>query len=379
MNNYKTIKCDQFNVSDQEYLLVELLVENSSNVNKGDILFALESSKSVIEIESEYNGYFYISRSIGENISVGEVLYIISENPIDKKSLNLIFNEDKPKENFNSNSQSLKTITLKASKLIEKHNLDANIFEEEVINEKLVLNYVNKNLGSVTNLDNVISNYNKIKNIAFIGAGQGLIQALDIVYSLGNLIPTAIYDDTDDKQGSIIYNIPIVGKVNLSQIVNDYKSKKFDLIIITVSTSIDFRSSIYEQLSGLGVKFANLIHPSSNVGFNTTLGVGNIILAQTSVGACSVIGNNNFISAHCNIEHHNFIGDNCTFGPGVMTSGSVQIKNNIKFGTGIFVEPKVIIESGSIISSGSIITRNIFENTVVFDSGIKIQTKIRKH
>jgi acetyltransferase-like isoleucine patch superfamily enzyme len=378
MNNYKTIKCDQFNVSDHEYLLVELLVENSSAVNKGDILFALESSKSVIEIESEYSGYFYINKNIGENISVGEVLYIISENPLDNKILDLIFDEDKPKEILNSNIQSLKTITLKASKLIEKHNLDVNIFEEEVITEKLVLNYVNKNLGIVSNLDNGISNYNKIKKIAFIGAGQGLIQALDIVYSLGNLIPAAIYDDTDDKQGSIIFNIPIVGKVNLSQIVNDYKFKKFDLIIITVSTSIDFRSRVFEQLSEHGVEFANLIHPSSNVGFNTTLGVGNIILAQASVGACTVIGNNNFISAHCNIEHHNTLGNNCTFGPGVMTSGNVHIKNSIKFGTGIFVEPKVIIESYSIISSGSIITRNISENSIVYDSGTKVQTKPRK-
>jgi acetyltransferase-like isoleucine patch superfamily enzyme len=378
MNNYKTIKCDQFNVSDQEYLLVELLVDNSSNVNKGDILFALESSKSVIEIESEYSGYFYISRNVGENISVGEILYIISENSLDNKSLDLIFKENKPKESLNSNCQSLKTITLKASKLIEKHNLDVNIFEEEVITEKLVLNYVSKNLGSVTNLDNNISNFNKIKKIAFIGAGQGLIQALDIVYSLGNLIPTSIYDDTDDKQGSIIYNIPIVGKVNVYQIMDDYKSQKFDLIINTVSTSIDFRASIFEQLSELGVEFANLIHPTSNVGFNTTLGVGNIILAQTSVGACAVIGNNNFISAHCNIEHHNTLGNNCTFGPGVMTSGNVHMKNNIKFGTGVFVEPKVTIESGCIISSGSIIARNISENSVVYDSGIKVQTKLKK-
>lgn len=378
MNNYKTIKCDQFNVSDQEYLLVELFVENSSNVNKGDILFALESSKSVIEIESEYSGYFYISRNIGENISVGEILYIISEYPLDNNSLDLIFKENKPKESINSNRQTLKTITLKASKLIEKNNLDVNIFEEEVITEKLVLNYLNKNLASVSNLDNNISNFNKIKKIAFIGAGQGLIQALDIVYSLGNLIPTAIYDDTDEKQGSIIYNIPIVAKVNISQIMDDYKSKKFDMIVITVSTSIDFRSSIFEQLIELGVEFANLIHPSSNVGFNTTLGVGNIILAQTSVGACSVIGNNNFVSAHCNIEHHNTLGNNCTFGPGVMTSGNVHIKNNIKFGTGVFVEPKVTIESCSIISSGSIITRNISENSVVYDSGIKVQTKLKK-
>jgi acetyltransferase-like isoleucine patch superfamily enzyme len=378
MNNHKVVKCDQFNVSDQEYLLVEILVKNASKVDKGDILFALESSKSVMEIESEHSGYFYMIKKIGENVSVGEVLYLISENKVDDKSLSDIFNEDSPQVSANNYIESSKTITQKAYKLIEKYNLDASVFKEEILTEKLILNYINKNSAGISNLDNIKSNFNLVKKIAFIGAGQGLIQALDIVYSLGNLIPVAIYDDTDSKQGSLIFNIPIVGKVSVSQIAKDFNENKFDIIIITVSTSVEFRERIFDELSSLGVEFTNLIHPSSNVGFNSTLGVGNVILAQASVGACSVIGNNNFISAHCNIEHHNTLGNNCTFGPGVMTSGNVNIGNNIKFGTGVFIEPKVSIESGSVISSGSIITRNISEYSVVYDSGIKIQTKPKK-
>jgi acetyltransferase-like isoleucine patch superfamily enzyme len=377
MNNYNAVKCGQFNVSDQEYLLVELFVENKTKVKKGDILLALESSKAIIEVESEYSGYFYINNREGEIINVGEVLYVVSQDIIEFESLELIFKENKPKENHVIYGDSSKTITLKALKLLEKFNLDANIFVDDVITEKLVLNHINNNTASIISLENNASNFNLVKKIAFVGAGQGLIQVLDIVYSLGNLIPCAIYDDTADKQGSYIFNIPIVGKINTSQIINDFKLKKFDLIIITISTSLSFRSSVFEELNNSGVEFANLIHPSCNVGFNTTLGKGNIILAQTSIGACSVIGNNNFISAHCNIEHHNKLGDNCTFGPGVMSSGNVQIKNSIKFGTGVFIEPKITIESFSIISSGSIITRDIAENSVIYDSGIKIQSKFR--
>lgn len=377
MSNYKAIKCDQFNVSDQEYLLVEILIKNSTLVKKGDIVIALESSKSVIELESEALGYFYINKNLGDKISVGEVLYIISEDLINDERLESIFLECNPELQVNNFTESSKTITLKALKLIEKHNIDANIFDEDVITEKMVSNHVNNSSLSIKNLDNNSPNFNVIKKIAFIGAGQGLIQALDIVYSLGNLIPTVVYDDTDDKQGSKINNIPIIGKVDVNKISNDFRSNRFDMIIITVSTSIEFRTSIFEKLSKVGVEFANLIHPSCNVGFNTTLGTGNVILAQTSIGACSVIGNNNFISAHCNIEHHNILGNNCTFGPGVMTSGNVYINDNIKFGTGVFIEPKVTINSNAIISSGLIITRNIPENSIVYDSGVKVQTKMR--
>ena len=379
MNNYKIVKCDQFNVSDQEYLLVEIFVKNATKVDKGDNLFALESSKSIIDVESEMSGYFYFKKKIGENVKVGEELFIISELPIDDKFFDTIFNNENSNQKPNTTEKDTsKIITLKASKLIEKYNLDSNIFKDDVITEKIVFEYLNKDIVNNKNLINDKSNFNIIKKIAFIGAGQGLVQVLDIVYSLGNLIPTLIYDDTDSKQGSHIFNIPIAGKVNIGQIKNDFTSKKFDVIVITVSTSIDFRKKIFDELSSVGVEFGNLIHPSSNVGFNTNFGVGNVILAQTSIGPCSVIGNNNFISAHCNIEHHNSLGNNCTFGPGVMTSGNVNIGDNVKFGTGIFIEPKIIIQNDSIIASGSIITRNISENSVVYNSGIKIQVKSNK-
>jgi acetyltransferase EpsM len=375
MNNYRVITCDQFNVSDQEYLLVEILINSASKVKEGEVILSLESSKSVIEVESQFSGYFYINKAIGDNVCVGEVLYIISESIIDKKDLATVFSESRSNRNLDTNTETLRTVTQKASKLIEKYNLDIDIFEDEIITEKLILDYVSKSFGGVSHLDNNISNYNIIKKIAFIGAGHGLIQALDIVYSLGNIIPTAIYDDTDNKQGSSIFGIPVVGKVNVSQIVEDFELKKFDVIVNTVSTSIEFREKVFDELSLNGVEFGNLVHPSCNLGFNLTLGLGNIILANTSIGACSIIGNNNFISAHCNIEHHNVLGNNCTFGPGVMTSGSVHIDNNVKFGTGIFIEPKIKIGKNSLVSSGSILTRNVPSNTLVMNESSKIKFK----
>jgi acetyltransferase-like isoleucine patch superfamily enzyme len=83
------------------------------------------------------------------------------------------------------------------------------------------------------------------------------------------------------------------------------------------------------------------------------------------MGACAKIGNNNFISAYCSIEHHNELHNHSSFGPGVLTSSKVIIKDRVRFGTGIFIEPHITIGEDSIIASGAIITKDIPSNTLI--------------
>ncbi|MGZ8550772.1 MAG: hypothetical protein ACXWV2_08930, partial [Chitinophagaceae bacterium] len=128
-------------------------------------------------------------------------------------------------------------------------------------------------------------------------------------------------------------------------------------------------------LQDAGVPFTNLVHPTAYIGFNNLMGTGNIILTHVSFGPCTQIGNNNFISARCNIEHHNTMGNHCTFGPGVMTSGNVSIGDEVKFGTGVFIEPRLSIKNKSIIASGCIINRDIPENVVAYNHGVKLSFK----
>ena len=95
------------------------------------------------------------------------------------------------------------------------------------------------------------------------------------------------------------------------------------------------------------------------------MGVGNILFANVRIGPFVEIGNNNVISSLCSFEHHNFLGSHNTFGPSVIFSGSCTISDSNKFGTGIFIEPKISIGHDCIISSGIVIRQNIPSNSVV--------------
>ena len=122
---------------------------------------------------------------------------------------------------------------------------------------------------------------------------------------------------------------------------------------------MDFRSSFYQEAKEKGIPFTTLIHPKTTIDDNSVICEGCILLPNVHVGPFAYSGANNFISAFCNIEHHCVLGQTNTFGPGVLFSGHVSTGDNVKFGTGIFVEPKVKICSDIFVPSGSTVVKNI--------------------
>lgn len=61
-----------FSVS--EALLTEWLVADGASVSKGDVIYALESEKSVQEIEAPVDGTLRILKEAGETYEVGTVI-----------------------------------------------------------------------------------------------------------------------------------------------------------------------------------------------------------------------------------------------------------------------------------------------------------------
>lgn len=372
--NVVTVSCEQFNVNDSTYTVLEKVFRNGEIVKRHDIVLVLDSSKAALDVESHGEGFFYTNLNPGDQVKVGDVLYIVASEEIsDEADINSFFTAS-PELNADKDSNSGKIVTKNAKKLMQRHNLRESDFSQEVITEEGVKDY----LCAIKQSAPLIlesANIKVVKRIALIGAGKGFVQVLDILLNLPNYIPICVYDDTPDKQGTSVFNIQVRGKVDLDAIENDYKNGMFDEIVNTVSTSIVFRKKVFLALSAAGVPFANLVHPSAYMGFNNRMGQGNVIFAHVSMGPCTQIGNDNFISAKCNLEHHNMLGNHCTFGPGVMTSGSVIIGDEVKFGTGVFVEPNLAIGSKSIIASGCIISRDVDAAVIAYPHGSKLVFK----
>jgi sugar O-acyltransferase (sialic acid O-acetyltransferase NeuD family) len=218
---------------------------------------------------------------------------------------------------------------------------------------------------NVMDLIDDIYTANKMEKVLIVGGGDGAVQILDVIRASQTQRAIGIVDDNTKLKGKTVVGVPSIGKIDAKYVSDLYKEGRFDSAIISISTDIAFRDKVFVDFSKKGIPFTNIIHPTSYVGLNVSLGTGNVILAFCQIGPCAKIENNNFLSAYTNIEHHNMLGNSCSFGPGVLTSSSVKIGDKVKFGTGIFVEPFVKIGSNSTIASGSILTGNIPDGHIV--------------
>lgn len=362
---------EQINVSDNEYLITSISFKNGDNVNKGDVIFSYESSKADFDGESNENGYIYYNPSlhVRKNYKIGYLLAVISTEPIE--NLADIFNTDTKTATEVNQLSTDKIITKKAQLLIEKHNLDISLFNEEIVSEELVLDYITKNINHT--FQDIEYYYSKsmdfeVNNgkgkLAIIGAGKAALQLLDTIFDLESIEPVVLYDNNEGIIGKSLLGIEIK-QLSIKNIVEDFKNNLFNEIIISFSGNISERKKWFDLLVENNLPIANVFHPTCIISNFVNIGKGNIFFANTRIGPFVEIGDNNVVSSYCSFEHHNKLGSHNTFGPSVVFSGSCTTGDEIKFGTGIFIEPKVKIGDNSIISSGCIVQKNIPELSVL--------------
>lgn len=315
-----------------------IYVFEEATVNQGQKLFDVEGSKTVVEVTADMGGFFYSFVTVGQLLAIGDLLGVITDN----ESFDAEDYLTKRQSN-SAESTGLPKSKMQAKRLISKSNL------KERNSSRLVA----------------------------IGAGRGLSQLFEILTVAKRPWDfIGSYDDVLWEQQSLPIKGPMLGPVDIDLIIRDFKNGLFDAAVITVSTSIEFRKKIYEDLIQANIDMPNFIHPSCVVDATAELGRGNLVMPLVHIGPYAQIGENNFISAYCNIEHHANIGNHNTFGPSVVLSGAANIGNDNKFGTGIFVEPFVSIGDFCLLASGITLLKDIPNNSIVKNvTTLQVKTK----
>jgi sugar O-acyltransferase (sialic acid O-acetyltransferase NeuD family) len=363
------VKMSKISANDDNGTIVEWLHTTSQEVNKGQILCMVETTKSIFEIESPASGYFFPLCSVGEVVEVGVTIGVITDVQVSQEEVMRLLEQEQqaqmPEVVIPVTGEA--TLTMKAQLMAKQLGIDPAELPRngKKITEEEVRKYAeSKNTSLPSNrqiMDTVRERYpeGSIQRIVIIGGGDGAVQVLDVLAKTPGQQAVAILDDNPELRGKKVNGVPVTGGIDIDRIVDQYEQGEFDAVVISISTIIKLRAEIFEKLKGRGIPFANVIHPSVVKGMNVKMGEGNIIMAFTHLGACASLGDNNFISAYCSIEHHNEMGNHCSFGPGVITSSRVIFGDQVRCGTGIFIEPKISIGAKSVIGSGCIIWQNV--------------------
>lgn len=340
--------------------IVEWFYEDGDEVCKGDLICTFETTKSLIDMESEGEGHLLILAQKDTEANFNSVIGALF------KSIEELENYKIKREKEKSTNEVSYSATKKALQLAGQYNINlSDIDNKGIIKERHVTAYLKTKGMGVSEM--VIMKPGQlpegVKKVLVVGAGFGAMQVIDILLHQNDLELVGCLDDDKSLHGTNIFGVPVLGSTDL---LKDLLSKGiYTHGIISISTSIKARVELYNVLKSLNVPLVNAICPTSRVNRSVVIGNGNIIGSNCHIGVATVIGDNNFISSAASIEHHNLIGNHNTTGPGVLTSSRVRIGDRIKFGMGINMQPGISIGSDSFVASGAVLIKSVPDKSAV--------------
>ena len=363
MNNIIKIEVPKENVSDQSHKVIKLEYNNGDFVNKGVRIAELESSKILFELESPIEGYLYFFCKTGQEVKVGSLFAIISQ---DKSLAEAFFNNEI--ENVNSPVLKKEITNVKFSKIAEKLIIEYNIPLEVftgfgIVEKKDVEIWIEKNINKNNSNINLTESNSMGNNIILIGGGRHTRASIDIIKQSANYkISGIVYTNKLPIDGYFHY--PILGNLDNLESIFDNIAKNA-VISIGGLENMNERNIIYQKLKTIGFLLPNIIHPKAIIEPTVTIGEGNQFFAGTNIGSYSKIGSNCILNSNSVVSHDCILGNNIHITPGAILAGGVHIDNNTIVGMGTTITMDIMIGKNVIIYNGKNIFGDISDNTIV--------------
>ncbi|MCF8296005.1 MAG: hypothetical protein K9J13_00550 [Saprospiraceae bacterium] len=122
-------------------------------------------------------------------------------------------------------------------------------------------------------------------------------------------------------------------------------------------------------------KFVSIIHPNAQIGRNTIIGDGALIMAGVIVNTDAQVGKCCFLATKASLEHNCIMRDFSSISAGVITGGHTEIGELSALTLGVITFDHVKIGNQSVIGAASLVTRDIPDNVVAYGIPAKIVRK----
>ncbi|WP_433057150.1 biotin/lipoyl-containing protein [Dactylosporangium sp. CS-033363] len=202
-----------------------------------------------------------------------------------------------------------------------------------------------------------------VARILVIGGAGGATQVIDIFSKVPDQRAVAVLDDDSGRWGGDVHGVPVIGGTD--RLAELFAAGAYEAAIIAIGTSVDVRARFRKICAEAGIPLANAIDPTAKIATDVEIGQGNIICAFCHLGTGVRMGDNNFLSAYNSFDHHSVVGSDNATGPSCVASGKVTLRDRIRLGTGIFLEPGVELGDGVQVASGSVIVTSVPANHAV--------------
>ena len=178
----------------------------------------------------------------------------------------------------------------------------------------------------------------------------------------------------DENNDSLKYPYDIQNIAIIEYALDEVKTlANKDLILASIGKSRKAIYQFFEKRYDLSTcNFCPVVHPSSIIGNNSTIGKGLHLSPLSVVAPHAVLGDFVVINRNASIGHHTVLHDFVTINPGVNLSGICEIGQDTIIGAGSTVLEKIKIGQNTIIGAGSVVTKDIPEGVIAYGSPAKI-------
>ncbi len=186
------------------------------------------------------------------------------------------------------------------------------------------------------------------------GHGDGLVaaQVIKDMSLAGNPIMLAGFLNDHCVPGTLIHNIPVLGRIQDWKTLND--EYFFHPALHKVKQMIE-RKKLLLQLEIPNQRIASLIHPTAVIADNTKIQHGTLICSYVTIQPGANIGAFNSIRAGANIGHEAVTEDFCYIGPNATMTGKSRLKEGAHLGPNAVITDGITLQNFCIAGAGSAI------------------------
>ncbi|MBQ8428255.1 MAG: acetyltransferase [Clostridia bacterium] len=189
-----------------------------------------------------------------------------------------------------------------------------------------------------------------MKKLIIVGAGGHGSVVADAAAKSG--YKKIAFLDDGDKDTCLGY--PVVGKT-----ADAAKYTGWDFFVAIGNAKI--RETVTENLTSLGLKIVNVIHPSAIVAKGVTMGKGVLLAAGAIVNPNATLGNGVIVNTVASVDHDNKIGKYCHVSVGARLAGEVTVEEYTWIGIGATISNKVSICGECLIGAGATVVKDLTE------------------
>jgi sugar O-acyltransferase (sialic acid O-acetyltransferase NeuD family) len=340
------------NANEPEARLVELHVKDGQTVQKGSILFTIETTKAASEIESPKSGIVRLLVKEGDIITVGEKIAIIADTADEQMEI-------EPSEQTTGDKTDLR-ITKPALALAKALKIDlANLPTNQLVTEDFIRGFTRKTEIQKLNLPNLDKPY-----ILIFGAGGHAKAIIEMVKQSGGYTIVGILDDDKSLTGKKVLGIPVLGRRDLLETLA-FQGVKMAANGVGGIIDIGVRVKIFDLLEKAGFSFPALIHPRATVEPSANVGEGAQVFANAYVGSDAVLHEKCIANTNAVVSHDCVIGPYTHIAPGALLAGHVQVGGRTLIGMGVTTTIGVKIGSGVRIGNGAIVLADVPDKMVI--------------